>query len=203
MTYPQFFNNIPTIKLQDDLACLLGAFEDGLIEFSYLDVVKSAGHSCPTVLGAYLITLEGLNALHKNEVVKRGNILVQFSESQTTGVAGVIGSVITNITGSTTTNGFKGLAGKHDRNHLMNFENDINGASVRFTRLDTQKSVDVFYNPSSILPHPNMNPLMQKCVQGSASLEEKIEFGKVWQKRVEDISNNIDEVIKIVEIEKK
>ena len=40
MTYPQFFNNIPTIKLQDDLASLLGAFEDGLIEYSYLDSVK-------------------------------------------------------------------------------------------------------------------------------------------------------------------
>ena len=200
MTYPQFFNNIPTIKLQDDLACLLGAFEGGLIEYSYLDVVKSAGHSCPTVLGAYLMTLQGLKALHENEVAKRGNILVEFKEKQIDGVAGVIGSVITNITGSTTTNGFKGLAGKHDRNHLMNFEKDINGASVRFTRLDTQKSVDVFYNASMILPHPSMNSLMQKCIQGSATNEEKIEFGKVWQKRVEDISNVIDEVIKIVEV---
>lgn len=203
MTYPQFFNNIPTIKLQDDLANLLGAFEDGLIETSYLEVVKSAGHSCPTVLGAYLMTLQGLKALHENETPKRGNILVEFKEKQIDGVAGVIGSVITNITGSTTTNGFKGLAGKHDRNHLMNFEKDINGASVRFTRLDTQKSVDVFYNANSILPHSSMNSLMQKCIQGSATNEEKIEFGKVWQKRVEDISNNIDDVIKIVEIEKK
>ena len=198
MTYPQFFNNIPTIKLQDDLACLLGAFEDGLIEFSYLDVVKSAGHSCPTVLGAYLLTLEGLKALHENEIPKRGNILVEFKENQTVGVAGVIGSVITNITGSTTTNGFKGLAGKYDRNHLMNFEKDINGASVRFTRLDTQKSVDVFYNPSSVLPHSDMNFLMQKCMQGSATNEEKVEFGKYWQQRVEDISNSIEEVIKVV-----
>ena len=200
MTYPQFFNNIPTIKLQDDLANLLGAFEDGIIESSYLDVVKSAGHSCPTVLGAYLMTLQGLKALHENEIPKRGNILVQFKENQTTGVAGVIGSVITNITGSTTTNGFKGLAGKHDRNHLMSFEKDINGASVRFTRLDTQKSVDVFYDASSVLPNPNMNSLMQKCIQGSASLEEKKEFGKRWQQRVEDISNSIDGVIKVVEV---
>ena len=51
-----------------------------------------------------------------------------------------------------------------------------------------------------ILPHPSMNSLMQKCIQGSATNEEKIEFGKVWQKRVEDISNVIDEVIKIVEV---
>ena len=38
---------------------------------------------------------------------------------------------------------------------------------------------------------------MQKCIQGSATNGEKIEFGKVWQKRVEDISNNIEEVIKV------
>ncbi len=55
MTYPEFFKNIETIKLQDDLSLFLGAFEDGIIEFSYLDVVKTAGHSCPTVLGAYLM----------------------------------------------------------------------------------------------------------------------------------------------------
>ena len=198
MTYPQFFNNIPTIKLQDDLAQLLGAFEDGLIEYSYLDSVKSAGHSCPTVLGAYLMTLKGLEALEENELPKRGEIIVEFKEAQNIAVAGVIGNVIMNITGATTTNGFKGLAGKYDRNHLMNFEKDINGASVRFTRLDTQKSVDVFYDASSVLPQPSMSMLMEKCVRGTASDDEKKEFGKVWQKRVEDISNNIEKVIKVV-----
>ena len=197
MTYPQFFNNIPTIKLQDDLASLLGAFEDGLIEYSYLDSVKSAGHSCPTVLGAYLMTLEGLKALYENEIPSRGNILIEFKESQTTGVAGVIGSVMTNITGSTTTNGFKGLAGKYDRNHLMNFEKDINGASVRFTRVDTQQSVDVFYDASIIKAHEDMNFLMQKSVQGSATNEEKLEFCKLWQQRVEDISNSVNKVIRV------
>lgn len=197
MIYPQFFNKIPTIKLQDDLASFLGAFEDGLIEFSYLDVVKSAGHSCPKVLGAYLMTLKGLEALYKNEIPKRGEIIVEFKEAQNIAVAGVIGNVIMNITGATTTNGFKGLAGKYDRNHLMKFEQDINGANVRFTRVDTLKSVDVFYDASSIKPHEDMNFLMQKSLQGNATNEEKIEFAKLWQKRVEDISNNINEVIKV------
>ena len=197
MIYPQFFNKIPTIKLQDDLACFLGAFEDGVIEFSYLDVVKSAGHSCPTVLGAYLMTLKGLEALYENEIPKRGEIIVEFKEAQNLGVAGVIGNVIMNITGATTTNGFKGLAGKYDRNHLMNFEKNIDGASVRFTRLDTQKSVDVFYDASSISAHADMNFLMQKSVQGSATNEEKLEFGKLWQQRVEDISNSVNKVIRV------
>ena len=80
MTYPQFFDKIPTIKLKDDLALFLGAFDDGIIEFSYLDIVKSAGHSCPTILGAYLMTLKGLEALYENELPKRGEILVEFKE---------------------------------------------------------------------------------------------------------------------------
>lgn len=199
MTYPQFFEKIPTIKLQDELASFLGAFDSGIIEFSYLDIVKSAGHSCPTVLGAYLMTLEGLKALYKDEIPKRGEIIVEFKESQTTGVAGVIGNVITNITGATTTNGFKGIAGKYDRNYLMKFDKDISDASVRFVRADTQKKVDVTYDPNSIFPDRNMSVLMQKSIQGTATNEERIEFGRLWQKRVEDISNNINQVINIKE----
>lgn len=197
MTYPQFFDKIPTIKLKDDLALFLGAFDDGIIEFSYLDIVKSAGHSCPTVLGAYLMTLKGLEALYENEVPKRGEILVEFKESQITGVAGVIANVIMNITGATTTNGFKGLAGKFDRNHLMKFEQNINEANVRFTRIDTQKSVDIFYNPQIISPHEDMSYYMQKSLQKSATTEEEREFKKLWQERVEEISQNIDKVISI------
>ncbi len=49
MNYPKFFDDIEPIRLRDELSNFLGTFEDGVIEFSYLDVVKSAGHSCPTV----------------------------------------------------------------------------------------------------------------------------------------------------------
>ena len=197
MTYPDFFNKIETIKLQDDLSSFLGAFEDGIIEFSYLDVVKTAGHSCPTVLGAYLMTLEALKALYPDDIAKRGEILVEFNERQTEGVAGVIANVITNITGACTNNGFKGIAGNFDRNYLLKFEQELNGASARFTRTDSKQSVDVIYNPSSIQFHPSMQALMQKCVQGQASSLERVEFGKLWQQRVEDISNNRSDVIKV------
>ena len=78
MNYPQFFKTIETIKVQDPLSQVLGAFSDGEYEFSYLDVVKSAGHSCPTVAGAYLITLEALKALYKDQRAIRGDIKVEF-----------------------------------------------------------------------------------------------------------------------------
>ena len=156
-----------------------------------------AGHSCPTVLGAYLMTLKALKALYPDDIAKRGEILVEFSERQSEGVAGVIANVITNITGACTNNGFKGIGGNFDRNYLLKFEQELNGASARFTRKDSKQSVDVTYNPSSIQFHLSMQALMQKCVQGNASSEERVEFGKLWQDRVEKISLNINEVITI------
>ncbi|WP_228448572.1 hypothetical protein [Sulfurospirillum diekertiae] len=76
MKYPTFFDTIETITLYDPLSEVLGAFEKGEIIFSYLDVVKSAGHSCPTIAGAYLMVREGLKALYPNAIPKRGGIKV-------------------------------------------------------------------------------------------------------------------------------
>jgi len=200
MTYPDFYNEIETIKVQDDLSSFLGAFEDGIYEISYLDIVKGAGHSCPTVLGAYLINLEALKVLYPTGPAKRGEVEVFFSERQTEAVAGVIGNVAMNITGACTSNGFKGIAGNFDRNYLLKFEQDINNASARFTRTDTKKSVDVMYDPSSIQFDPSMQALMQKCVQGNANIDERKQFGKLWQERVEKISKSISSVITVKEV---
>ncbi len=199
MQYPEFFNKIQTIELVDNLSDFLGTFENGLVEFSYLDVVKSAGHSCPTVAGAYLMTLEGLKALYKNikdEIPVRGEIFVSFKEDANDGVAGVISNVITQITGATVTSGFKGIGGNFVRHDLMQFNANIQ-SSVKFQRLDTGKNVEVIYNPSSIQGNPLQQELMQKIMQNIATPEEKQSFGKLWQQRVENIFNNISEVITI------
>lgn len=198
MKYPDFFNNIETIKLKDDLSNFLGATENGIIEFSYIDIVKSAGHSCPTILGAYLMTREGLKALYKNELPKRGEIKVEFKENVEEGVTGAISNVVTNITGATKNTGFKGIMGLFSRNNLMSFENDIS-SNIKFTRTDTNKSVEVFYNPSSFPPKQEMQKLMQKCITKTASEDEIIEFRKLWQERVAEISKNTASVIKICE----
>ena len=194
MNYPHFFTTIPTIQVKDPLSQVLGAFSNGEYEFSYLDVVKSAGHSCPTVAGAYLMTLEALKALYKDQRAIRGDIKVEFKESLEEGVAGVISNVVSQITGATDKSGFKGLNGKFARHSLMDFNADIQ-SSARFTCLSNNMSVEVIYNPSSVPPNPQMMPLMQKMLQGQASLEETQEFGKLWQTRVENIFVNIPKVI--------
>ncbi len=199
MNYPEFFNSVESIKVIDPLANVLGAFEDGIYEFTFLDVVKAAGHSCPTVAGAYLITLEGLKALYPNSPVVRGEVKVKFKESLEDGVAGVISNVVSQITGATDKSGFKGLAGKFARHSLMDFDAKIS-SSVRFTRVDNSKSVDVYYDPSSIGGSPKMQMLMQKMMGGMANKEEIKEFGALWQERVQRIFENKTSVVKVIEL---
>ncbi len=186
MKYPDFFNDLPSITLQDELSEFLGTFANGIVEFSYLDIVKSAGHSCPTVLGAYLSCINGLNALFGEDVPKRGQIFISFKEHENEGVAGVIANVYTQITGATKTSGFKGIAGNFVRHSLMDFGANIS-SDVKMTRLDTNKSVEVAYNPNLVPGSPKQMELMQKIIQNRATDDEKIEFGQLWQQRVEDI----------------
>lgn len=200
MTYPDFFDTIESITLQDPLANFLGATQEGMIEFNYIDIVKSAGHSCPTVLGAYLMTREALKALYKDEVPQRGEVKVFYKQAVTEGVSGVIANVMTNILGATCNTGFKGIAGNFDRRHLMFFEQDI-PSSARFTRRDTKQSVDVYYDANAIIPHENMPALMQKCITQSATQEEALEFGRLWQQRVEGIASNVNKTIRVEEVQ--
>ncbi len=199
MNYPPFYDKVETITLYDPLAEVLGSFDKGEIKFKYMQIVKSAGHSCPTVGGAYLMTLKALEALYTDTLPVRGNIKVEFKESLEDGVAGVIGNVISNITGATDKSGFKGLGGKFARHSLMSFNSPIS-SSARFTRVDTGKSVDVFYNPSVVGGDPKMQPLMQKVMQQIASPEEKKEFGTLWQARVEKILCNYSNYSGLIEV---
>lgn len=194
MKYPDFFDTVETINIQDSLSKVLGAFEKGLISFSYLDVVKSAGHSCPTIAGAYLMVREGLKALYGEALPQRGEIKVLFKEDIQSGTTGVVANVFSLITGATSDWGFKGLNGAYDRRFLMFFNADI-PLHVRLQRIDTGITVDIAYNPSSILSDPQMQTLMQKVLANVANIEEKELFGLLWQTRVRKILENFDKVI--------
>lgn len=80
---------------------------------------------------------------------------------------------------------------------LMAFESNING-DVKFTRLDTNASVEVNYDPSAIAFAPKVKELMQKSLSGQASGEEVAEFGKLWQQRVENIAINVEQVVTVI-----
>ena len=199
MQYPDFYDSIPTIKVQDPLSDILGSFHNGEYEFSYLDIVKASGHSCPTVAGAFIVTMVALNTLYKDKRAIRGEIEVEFKNSFEEGVTGVISNVISQITGATQTSGFKGLNKRFARHSLMKFNSELEYA-IKFTRTDTKKSVEINYDPKAISQNMLMPSLMQKAMQNSATDEELELFGKLWQTRVSEIFENIDKVILVKEV---
>ena len=201
MKYPAFFDQVPSIQLQDPLSNFLGAFEEGKMEIRYIECVKLAGHSCPTVAGAYLMALKGLEALYANELPQRGSIHVSMRDGEAEGVTGVICNVVSFIAGANGIGGFKGLNGNFSRNNLVSYNVPMDG-EVKLTRLDTDESVTLSYNPPTIGADPMMQPLMGKCMQGIASDEEKKEFGRLWQARVEKILLSTDLWDKMITITK-
>jgi hypothetical protein len=199
MQYPVFFDKVQSIQLQDPLSNFLGAFEEGKMEISYIECVKLAGHSCPTVAGAYLMALKGLEALYGEQLPQRGSIHVSMKDGEEEGVTGVICNVISFIAGANGAGGFKGLNGNFARNNLVSYNVPMEG-EVKLTRVDTDESVTLSYNPSMIPADAMMQPLMGKCMQGLASEGEKKQFGKLWQERVEKIllgTENWDKMITI------
>ena len=187
MSHPTFYNSVRTITLHDPLAELLGASTNGLLEYGYLDAVKLAGHSCPTVAGAYLMTLKSLAALYGEDTPARASIRVLFRDDQSSGVTGVIANIVSQITGAAGDGGFKGLAGQFKRNGLLSFNAGIIEGSIRFERIDQARAVEADYHPEQVPPDENMFMLMQGLLAQHASTEDQATFAALWQDRVRRI----------------
>lgn len=186
MSYPEFFAAVPRVTLHDALAELLGSVKNGRIEYGYTDAVKLAGHSCPTVAGAYLMTLKALARLYPDGLPERGGIRVELDAAQTDGVAGVTAAVASLLTGAAGDGGFKGLAGRFSRRNLLVFGAAID-AELGFTRIDSGARVAVACHLEVVPAPPELWKLMQKLLTDTASAAEAAEFGHLWQLRVKRI----------------
>jgi len=186
MSHPDFFDAVPKISLYDPLAEFLGATEGGILQYGYFDAVRLAGHSCPTVASAYWMTYKALASLYPDTMPERGDILVEFSQDNASGVTGVIANVVSMLTGAMADGGFKGLAGRFVRRDRLFFAVGMPG-EIRFTRLDTGQAVNTAANLQRVPASPRMPMLMGSCLSGSATPAEATEFGKLWQERVRSI----------------
>ena len=183
MAFPDFFAEVPTLTLHDGLAQLLGASDDGVIEYHYADAVRLAGHSCPTVAGGWLSARAALRHLYGDELPERGSISVYLNGAENAGVAGVIGQVLTLVTGAAAANGFHGLGGRHVRSNLLHYaQSDVQG--VRFKRNDTGAEVEIEIDTSPVAADPMMRSLMQLSMTDQANAAQRREFGRLWQDRV-------------------
>ncbi|MEZ5565405.1 MAG: hypothetical protein R3F24_07745 [Gammaproteobacteria bacterium] len=178
MALPSFFAEVPAIRMHDSLAQLLGSAPDGVVEYHYADAVRLAGHSCPTVAGAWLCARAALKHLFGDQLPERGGISVYLPDPEDAGVTGVIAQVLTLVTGAAGVNGFKGLAGNNARNNLLHYAVDgVHG--VRFRRNDTGQTVEIELDTSPVPPERAQRELISLILSGHADDSQRREFGRL------------------------
>lgn len=185
----RFFDDVEEIRLKDKLTYALGAMDPGeVMVFSFADVVKMAGHSCPTVSGAYKVTSKALKELYGEEIPVRGDIRVTIMGSVDDLAYGPVSQVFTLITGAATETGFKGIGGRFVRQNLLRFdENSFEAGAFIFERTDTGKKVKVVFNPQVLPQSPRMGDLMPLIISEKATEDEREEFFSLWQGKVKMI----------------
>lgn len=184
MAMQPFFSDAPRITVHDALAEFLGSCDDGMIEYGYADAVRVAGHSCPTVAGAYLMARAGLHALFPEGPAERGGVAVTMSSAESEGTTGVIAQVFTLLTGAAAGNGFHGIGGNFVRSGLLGYGGGNPDCIATFQRTDTHAGVRLALDFTNVPPSPQMRMLMGQAMAPDASAEVRRAFGEVWQERV-------------------
>lgn len=185
MTFPSFFAQAPRLKVRDPLAAFLGASEDGILDYSYDDAVRLAGHSCPAIAGAYLMVINGLSYLYEDELPERGGVEVLMRDEHDQGTTGVLASVVTLLTGAAAESGFQGIGPAHRfaRRDLLRFGADIEGV-MALRRRDTGQGVVVDIDTGAVPHAEEMAAVMPQAVSGQADEAGLSSFAALWQDRV-------------------
>lgn len=202
MQHPDFYSKVASIKLYDPLSDFLGVLKNAEVEIKYLDCVKLAGHSCPTVAGTYLMSVMGLGALYRDTLPQRSMVKVEMRENESVGVTWVTGNIISFILGAGGIGGLKSIQGNFRRNNLLFYGASIS-SEIKLTRLDTMQCVDLSYDPSIVKADEKMMLIMETSLKGIASEEEKKMFQTLWQDRVKEILLSTDIYDKLILISKE
>jgi hypothetical protein len=184
MKFPDFYERAPSVPTHDPFAATLGAAQDGLLEYNYVDAVRLAGHSCPTVAGAFLIGRAALAALYPEGPAERGAISVRMPAPEDDGTTGVMAQVLTLLTGAAADNGFHGIQGRFRRKGLLSFADSREGEAIIFKRVDTGAAVAVELDVSLVPGDPAQGGRLMAILQDRADASQREAFANAWQERV-------------------
>lgn len=181
--YPAFYDDVARLRLYEPLGAFLGAAAGGFVEYGYADVVKLAGHSCPTTAGAYLMTLRALRHLYGEEPPVRGDIEVFLPGDAADGTAGVTAGIVSFLTGAAQSGGFKGLGGRFVRRDLLRFGAAVDG-NVAFRRADRGTAVQARFDSAAVPASEELRALTPRAIAGAAGPAEMERFRALWQDRL-------------------
>lgn len=142
-----------TIQVYEPFSDFLLATEgEKNFKISLLDTVRFAGHACPSIVGAFLITQRAVSELWPDtKICVRGDLQVELPGAPTEGATGPIANVFGYITGAWGETGFPGLRGQFARRDLIKFSaQNLPSKSYRFTKRSDGLSVVVHYDPHRI-----------------------------------------------------
>lgn len=211
-TFIDLLRDIKTIRMREPLAETLGAFkvEDAVLDYTFIDTVKMAGHVCPTVAYAYLCCQKALEVLYPAEIPVRGDIEVILYGDADEGVYGVIGQVFSFLTGAAPETGFKGLGHKFKRKNLLKYSTekiDPEAMAFKFIRTANKKSVTVKLFPKKFPTEQdiemNSGRLLEKIIWEAASKEEKEEFKNLWMRKIKNILVDNKEINNWLKLEER
>lgn len=186
MDLSRLFAVAPSIELYDPLAAVLGSAPGGVLRYGFADAVQLSGHACPTVAGAYLMTLRGLRQLYPQQTPQRGDVLVRMRQAAADGTTGVIAQIAGLITGAAGEGGFAGLAGQFRRRGLLQFNQDI-VSLMQLVRIDNGEAVNLDFDPSQVSAALDIGELLPQVLAGEAEPEQIERFQSCWRQRLFDI----------------
>lgn len=200
-------HDVEPIRIRDPLAEALAAVEtEEPMLITYRDVVKAAGHTCPTSAGAFRIAQLGLDALYPDELPKRSDIEVAVGGRPDDQAHGVTGRLLSYITGAAGESGFGGLPGGFgDRRNTLTYEEDDDvDVTVGLKRTDADDVVTVTYHASELLEAAKQHLADGDPVstylrnRDDATPEEREAFAEAWHDRVRTVFTE-DDVLFTVE----
>ncbi|MDP2730160.1 MAG: hypothetical protein Q8O55_06740 [Dehalococcoidales bacterium] len=210
--FRESLKEVKPIRFREPLAETLGALKDNeaVLDYSFIDVVKMAGHACPTVASAYLCCQTAVEKLYGDTVPVRGEIAVTVYGEPDEGVYGVMAQVFSFLTGAAPITGFRGLGPRFKRKDLLQFRSekiDPEAMCFEFRRLDNGEAVLVRLYPQRI-PFPvekekQLSQLLQPVIWEAATEEEKRQFQGLWMEKVEHMLLKREEMEKWLKLEER
>lgn len=198
------YETVDPIRIRDPVAEALTVLEPGEpFVISYADVVKAAGHSCPTASGAFRIAQLGLAGLYPgpDEYPVRGDVEVTAGGPKADATYGVMSRIVSYVTGAAEEDGFGGLAGGcGDRRHHLHF-GDADAAEPTFTfeRTDTDDAVRVTYHVGDVPGAGPVTQYLESLIDGTATDEERATFAEAWHGRVSTVLTD-DDLFTVTEV---
>ncbi|UXR65298.1 hypothetical protein EZJ49_03415 [Bdellovibrio bacteriovorus] len=176
---------LPQILVREPFAEFLRADqEEYSFPISLLDVVRFAGHACPSMVGAFVISQRAVRELFpETGVLIRGQVSVEMGSAVDRGATGPISNVFSMIFGAWEKSGFGGIQGNFVRRGLLSYEvSDLPPGTYRFKHLGTGKTIEVFYDSSQV------------DLKGDLS---DLSFQEVWRMKIRRIVMEADKVLMV------